>query len=259
MSVYIDLLRNQIDVDPRPGVLRAWATPWRRSRSDRIQPADSSLPAGCRGRESLRRAWPCTLSNRFGARSHAQGRRGAQSFRLVQVRISFYPFPAHDEPTDAILSSSYLPCVSDIPIVFRLPYEIFQEVLLNLPALPWTEVYHRHLGEEGDFRPASKMFWERAKALLALSATCRAVRQVVLMEAWKDYVMCGPAVGLKPLFGAPSQCEILLRKPHLASHVRCGSPFVYLESPDTSSDCLKDSGGAGRFCRRDLRSSVPLY
>lgn len=107
--------------------------------------------------------------------------------------------------------------------VLRLPYEVFEEIFLNFPVLPLVEVYHRHLVGNTRFPLASEMFWERARTLLALSATCRMIRHMVLAEAWKDHVLRrSPGVRFKHRAGvAPvSQCEILLGNPHLASSVR---------------------------------------
>jgi len=129
---------------------------------------------------------------------------------------------------------------------------VFQEILLNFPVLPWTEVYRRHLCTIGDmwFQPASKAFWERTRALLALGATCKTMRQVVIVEAWKVYVVCSPRAGLRVDWSWPeallSRYEILLKNPHLAANVRYGSLFVYPEYLDTSSDCSKDSGSGFR-------------
>ena len=66
------------------------------------------------------------------------------------------------------------------------------------------------------------MFLERARTLLALSATCRAMRQMVLMEAWKDYLMrrITPRNNRQMWTKWLSECGVLLRNPHLAAHVR---------------------------------------
>ena len=143
-----------------------------------------------------------------------------QSFGPVQVRISFYLFPIHDELADIIPAPSYPSRVPKTPTIFRLPYDIFQEIFLNLPTFPRTEVYRRSLCGEQWSRPNSELFWERPKTLLALSATCRAMREIVLMESWKHYVLRLPVVWLGPQFVELSQCEILLGNPHLAYYVR---------------------------------------
>jgi len=109
------------------------------------------------------------------------------------------------------------------PAVFQLPYEIFQEIFLYLSALPWVEVYYRHLSEDAWSRPASQMFWDRARTLLALSTTCRTMRQVVLTEAWRVYVVCSPKAPARfnlRVTMVLSQYEILLGNPRLAACVR---------------------------------------
>lgn len=139
-----------------------------------------------------------------------------------------------------------IPRVFYTSTVFQLPYEILQEIFLYLPAFPGMEVYYRHLSEDGWSRPASKMFWERARTLLALSTTCKTMRQVVLMEAWRVYVVCSPKAPARLNLRVAmvlSQYEILLRNPCLAACVRYSSPFVYLEYSDTRSDRSKDSSG----------------
>ena len=79
------------------------------------------------------------------------------------------------------------------------------------------------------FQPASKMFWERTRTLLALSATCITMRQMVLTEAWKVYVVCSPR---RQCWFEPRLhwSEVLLRRyrvllasPHLAANVRYSS------------------------------------
>jgi len=76
------------------------------------------------------------------------------------------------------------------------------------------------------------------------------MRQVVIAEAWKVYVVRSPRAGLRVDWSRLelllSRYEILLENPHLAANVRYGSPFVYPEHLDTGSDCLKDSGGGFR-------------
>ena len=140
-----------------------------------------------------------------------------QPFNLAQVRISRYPFPTHDALADLVTRLAPFP-----PIVFQLPYEIFQEIFLHLPVLPWTEMYHRHLCGLEDVwsQPASKLFWERTRTLLALGATCRVLRQVVLVEAWKVYVVCPPRLVPQPHKVLLSRYKLLLRGPHLAANVR---------------------------------------
>jgi len=152
------------------------------------------------------------------------------------------------------------------PTVFQLPYEIFEEVLLNFPILPWTEVYHRHFCAIEDvwFHPASNAFWERTRALLALSATCRAMRQMFLMEAWNVYVACSPRkrsprrpVRYKPRSDVLlSRYRILLGNPRLAANVRYSSLVVNLEYLDPSSDHSKDTGGRFRVHFRQTRGSL---
>jgi len=151
------------------------------------------------------------------------------------------------ELTDIITLASYPPRVS--PTVFQLPYEIFQEIFSYLPALPWTEMYHRHLSEDEWSRPASRMFWERAKTLLALSTTCRTMRHMVLMEAWKVYVMCSPKAPVRfrlRVVVVLSQYRVLLGNSHLAACVRYSSLYLCMEYSDTRSDRSKDSGSEFR-------------
>ena len=112
--------------------------------------------------------------------------------------------------------------------VFQVPYEIFQEIFLHLPVLPWTDsVYRRHLCGHEDVwsQPASKTFWVRTRTLLALGATCRMMQQMVLVEAWKVYVVniprADPEVIVSKLHEALlSRYRHLLRDPHLAAIVR---------------------------------------
>ena len=120
------------------------------------------------------------------------------------------------------LSSSRSPSfISGTSTVFRLPHELFREILLSLPVLPWTEVHFRYLHGDRWYRPIPEIFWERARTLLALSATCRVIRQMALTEAWKYYVVWRwdprlDQTGIRLL----SRCEMLLGNPHLAAHVR---------------------------------------
>lgn len=156
---------------------------------------------------------------------------------VVQTSPSAESF--HSLPTTNRLTLSTLLSLSRIPgtlAVLRLPYEAFEEIFSYLPVLPWAEVYHRHLNEYTRPPLASEIFWERAKTLLALSATCRTIRQMVLMEAWKNYVVrLNP--GFKRWAGvAPvSQCEILLGNSHLASYVRS---VLHLCIPETLTAAL---------------------
>jgi len=95
-------------------------------------------------------------------------------------------------------------------------------------------MYHRHLSEDAWTRLASKMFWERARTLLALSVTCRAMRQMVLMEAWQVYVMCSPKAPVRiklQVTVVESQYGILLENPHLAACVRYSFLFAYWNTP----------------------------
>jgi len=144
-----------------------------------------------------------------------------RSPKAVSVRIYLFSLSIHDGLT---------------PTVFQLPYEIFEEILLNFPVVPWTEVYHRHFCAIEDvwFHPASNAFWERTRVLLALSATCRAMRQTFLVEAWKVYVACSPRlwsplrpVKFEPLSGVLlSRYRVLLGNPRLAANVRYSSLFL---------------------------------
>jgi len=83
-------------------------------------------------------------------------------------------------------------------------------------------MYHRHLCGLEDVwsQPASKFSWERTRTLLALSATCRLTRQVVLPEAWEVYSVC-PLRFVPRLHGVLlSRCRLLLRDPHFVANVR---------------------------------------
>ena len=66
------------------------------------------------------------------------------------------------------------------------------------------------------------IYWERARTLLALSASCKAMRQMVLMEAWENYIMCRMSWSVGYRTGAKflSQCGVLLDNPNLAAYVR---------------------------------------
>jgi len=79
-------------------------------------------------------------------------------------------------------------------------------------------------------RPIPEIFWERVRTLLALSATCRAMRQVVLMMAWENLIMCRMNQKLAQwiMGGLLARCRILLGYPHLAPHVRYDSPLLHL-------------------------------
>lgn len=125
--------------------------------------------------------------------------------------------------------------VSCIPTVFRLPYEPFQEILSNI--FPWPTAYCQIVYTTW-YRPEAEMFLERARTLLALSVTCRAMRQMVLTEAWKGYFMRRMRLknNHKIWTKLRSECGVLLRNPHLAAYVRYSSPSVHLEYLDTSSD-----------------------
>jgi len=84
-------------------------------------------------------------------------------------------------------------------------------------------MYHRYLCAVEDvwFQPASEMFWERTRTLLALSATCTVMREVAVAEAWKVYVMCIPSGYKGWAYGVLAcQYETVLDNPHLAANVR---------------------------------------
>jgi len=171
---------------------------------------------------------------RLSCPCHADGKRGVRwSLRPVQVRVSSHPFPVHNQLTATSLYRSLILHASDTSTVFKIPYEIFQEIILNLPVCPWSDMYFRHLRYNSLSLPMPRPFWERARTLLALGATCKAMRQAVLMEAWRDYavygVRDGPQIRVELLPG----CEILLKNFHLAAYVRYGALFVHLEYPDT--------------------------
>jgi len=119
-------------------------------------------------------------------------------------------------------------------------------------------VYHRIVQETTWPRPGPEMFLERARTLLALSATCRLMRQLVLAEGWNNYFMRRMSlkdeyqIWVKLLF----ECGVLFGKPHLAAYVRYGSSFVYLEYLGTSPNYPKNPGG--RSHGRDQKSSRTL-
>lgn len=71
-------------------------------------------------------------------------------------------------------------------------------------------------------RPEPEIFLERARTLLALSATCKRMRQMVLVEAWKDYLMRRMALRNRRRIWTKmlSECGVLLKNPHLAAYVR---------------------------------------
>jgi len=132
-----------------------------------------------------------------------------------------------------IVLLSHPSCPSGASTVFQLPYEIFQQIVLNITVLPWTKVYCRYLPNKRWYLPMPRRLWERTRALLALSATCRLMRQAVLMEAWESYPMC--RVGYDPQTKTKllSRCKLLLENPRLASYMRCSTLFVPLGYPDT--------------------------
>ena len=87
------------------------------------------------------------------------------------------------------------------------------------------------------------------------------MRQMVLMEAWEDYVLHSLCWGYNACWGPGSRIEtkvlsqyrILSENPGLAAYVRYCSPFAYLEHTNTSSYRSKDSSGGlhGRDCQND--------
>ena len=81
-------------------------------------------------------------------------------------------------------------------------------------------MYCRYLYGGRGYQPLPQAFWERTRTLLALSATCRLMRQVALADTWRAYGMCGG--GIVPQVEAKflSRCETLLGNPHLVAYVR---------------------------------------
>lgn len=80
----------------------------------------------------------------------------------------------------------------------------------------------------------SRSFWERTRALLALSATCKQMREAVLMEAWGYYAICSVRHELQTEAGFLSGYKILLKNPRLAAYVRYCTLFarMHMEYPD---------------------------
>jgi len=126
----------------------------------------------------------------------------------------------HRELTEAAAPPSHSSRAPDTPTVFRLPCELFQEILSYI--LLWPTAYYRMVYHMTWPPPNPGVFLEQARTMLALSATCRAMRQVVLIEAWKEYRMgrVTPMNKRRSRTRSLSECGILLRNPHLAAHVR---------------------------------------
>jgi len=192
---------------------------------------------------------PCAIPARVYNTQEEKEGRGCRSNQPKYGYFSAHSPPRTDCGTVApLFHPSYVP---DTPAVFRLPYEAFQEILSHLPILPRVTIYHRLVHETMWPRPGPEIFLERARTLLALSATCRLMRQLVLAEGWNNYFMRRMnlrdeyQIWVKLLF----ECGVLFGKPHLAAHVRYGSLFVYLGCTDTGPDHSKDPSGRsfGRY------------
>ena len=65
--------------------------------------------------------------------------------------------------------------------VFRLPDELFLEVLANFPVLQWSDLYY-HYSHPFQYTPIPGVYGERVQTLLALSATCRTIRHTFPLE-----------------------------------------------------------------------------
>ena len=65
--------------------------------------------------------------------------------------------------------------------VFRLPDELFLEVLANFPVLQWSDLYY-HYSHPFQYTPIPGVFGERVQTLLALSVTCRTIRHTFPLE-----------------------------------------------------------------------------
>lgn len=100
-------------------------------------------------------------------------------------------------------------------------------------------MYCRYLHANRRHRPLTEEFWTRTRALLALGATCRTVRKVVLAGAWKHYAICRVKYEIMAETKLLSRCGILLENPHLAVFVRYNSPFLRIYNFLTSIPMIR--------------------
>ena len=163
-----------------------------------------------------------TFMTRRGKKKHVVA---VQTSPSTPISISTIHSELHRRRTDCdIIAPSSHPSrvFGCLYTVLWLSYEIFQEIFSNLTFLRWTEVYYRCQQDDVWSQSIPAIYWERARTLLALSASCKAMRQMVLMEAWENYIMCRMSWSVGYRTGAKflSQCGVLLENPNLAAYVR---------------------------------------
>lgn len=110
-------------------------------------------------------------------------------------------------------------------VVFRLPHELFLNILTNFPVVDYLDYYHRAqlVPLRRPALPNVYHWWFRI--LVALTSTCWDLRLKLLPTLWERvqaYLEVGSLMDSES--GAPQlllmRCGILSRTPSLAAHVK---------------------------------------
>lgn len=143
----------------------------------------------------------------------------------VAERFMLAAFEIQSGPSTRIESRFSCLCTDYCCSVFQLPDELFLEVFTHFPVLKWSDLYYRY--NHAWYTPIPDVYGERIQALVALSATCRAMRYRFLPEVWERSITC--LRRWRRSEQIPSrlylQCQTLLNNRSLASYVKLVSLF----------------------------------